>query len=114
DLTGGGAELDLGPESGLDADAVVTGNPAGRVEDRLGLLRVVGGRRLVREEPGPWRDVRVGDLDLPAQEAGVDLVLVDRERDGLAHRRVGHRATGAAILDRRVLRARGRRPVRPE
>ena len=61
--------------------------------------------------------------DGAAQEPAVDLVLVDREGDRLAHGRVGHRAALAAILDRRVARAaaglgfgveRAFRPVRAE
>ena len=60
DLPGRRAELDLGLEAVLLADAVaVTVRPAGGVEDLLGLLGVEGGRRLVREEPRTGGDVRV-------------------------------------------------------
>ena len=106
DLAGRGAQLDLGLDAVLLADAVAVGvDPAAVLEDLLGLLRVVRGRLLVHVEPGARGDERVGDLRLAAEQPGVDLVLVDRVGEGLAHRRVGHRAAVAAVEDRAVLGA---------
>jgi len=50
-------------------------------------------------------DVRVGDLLEAAQDASVDLVLVDRVGERQSELRVGSRAAGAAVGDGGVARA---------
>src|SRR5260221_5779287 len=98
-LAGRAAELDLGAQAVLHADAIGTSLPTGSVEDRSGLGGIVGGRGLIREVVRIRRDVRVGDLLEAAQDASVDLVLVDRVGERQSELRVGSRAAGAAVGD---------------